>query len=183
MSEELQQDELQSLKARADQLGISYHPSIGVDKLREKVNAKLSGDESNEASGNAPEAEEVKETHNQFLLRKRKEADELVRITITCMNPNKREWESEMFTAGNSVIGTYKKVVPFDVEWHVPRVIMNMIKERQCQIFVTRRDEKGRQIREGKLIREFNVVELPPLSEKELKELGQRQAMARGTQA
>lgn len=29
-------NELDVLKERADQLGISYHPNIGVDKLREK---------------------------------------------------------------------------------------------------------------------------------------------------
>jgi hypothetical protein len=34
-------DELTSLKARADLMGITYHPSIGVDKLREKVQAAL----------------------------------------------------------------------------------------------------------------------------------------------
>ena len=30
-------DELTLLKERADLMGIKYHPSIGVDKLREKV--------------------------------------------------------------------------------------------------------------------------------------------------
>lgn len=180
-TQDLQQDELTTLKARADQLGIQYHPSIGVDKLKEKVNAKLTGDESQGPA--APEAEEEKETENQMRLRKRKEAEELVRIQVTCMNPNKREWEGEMFTVGNAVIGTHKKYVPFDVEWHVPRVIYNVMKERQCQVFVTKRDDRGRQVREGKLIREFNIAVLTPLTEKELKELAQRQAMASGTQA
>lgn len=185
MSDELQQDELQTLKARADTLGVSYHPSIGVDALKKKVNDKLTSTESEDVpADDEPEAKPAtKETENQFRLRKRKEAEELIRIQVTCMNPNKREWEGEMFTVGNSIIGTLKKMVPFDVEWHVPRAIFNAIKERQTQIFVTRRDERGRQIREGKLIREFSVAELPPLTEKELKELGQRQSMASGTQA
>ena len=34
-------DELTLLKERADLMGIKYHPSIGVDKLREKVNSVL----------------------------------------------------------------------------------------------------------------------------------------------
>ena len=38
-------DELTSLKQRADLLGLSYHPSIGLEKLREKVNAALSSQE------------------------------------------------------------------------------------------------------------------------------------------
>ena len=185
MSEELQQDELQTLKTRADQLGITYHPSISADKLRDRVNDKLAGEQDEGESVGAVQEPKApaKETENQFKLRKRKEASELVRVSVTCMNPNKREWEGELFCVGNAVIGTYKKMVPFDVEWHVPRVVLNAIKERQTQVFVTKRDERGRQIREGKLIREYNIAELPPLSEKELKELGQRQAMASGTAA
>jgi len=180
MSEELKQDELETLKARADKLGIKYHPTIGVEKLREKVTEKLQGGSSTEPE---PDAEAPKkETENQFRLRKRKEASELVRIQITCMNPNKSEWEGEVFTAGNSVVGTYKRYVPFNVEWHVERVIYNQIQQRQCQVFQTKRDERGRQVREGKLIKEFNVAVLPPLTEEELKELAQRQAMAQGKQ-
>lgn len=177
MSEETtevqEQSELETLKARADKLGIKYHPSIGVEKLREKVNEKLEGGESKEE---AP----ANETSNAKRLRKRREAEELVRVQITCMNPNKREWDGEMFTASNAVAGTHKKFVPFNVPWHVPRIILNQIKQRKCQVFVTRRDERGEKRREGQQITEFNVAELPALSEAELKELGQRQAMAAG---
>lgn len=176
--DDLQQDELQTLKARADKLDINYHPSIGADKLKDKINAKLEGGK--QESAPTQEAEPKKESDNAFRLRKRKEADELVRIQITCMNPNKAEWEGEIFCAGNTVVGTFKKYVPYNVEWHVPRIIFNQIKQRQCQIFVTKKDERGRSVREGKLIREFNVAELNPLTEKELKELSQRQAMAAG---
>lgn len=176
-SQDLQQDELATLKQRADQLGISYHPSIGVDKLKEKVNAKLSGEGGAEAGTDTATAP----SENKRRLNKRQEASELVRIQVTCMNPNKSEWEGEVFCAGNSVVGTFKKYVPFNVEWHVPRIIYNMIKQRQCQIFVTKKDERRRTVREGKLIREFNVAELPPLTKEELKDLAQRQAMANGT--
>lgn len=180
-TQDLKQDELQTLKDRADKLGIKYHPSIGVEALRDRINEKLSGEkepqDSNESSGSD---EGEAETENQFRLRKRKEASELVRVQVTCMNPHKGEWEGEIFCAGNSVVGTYKKFVPFNVEWHVPRIIYNQIVAKQCQVFQTKRDERGRQIREGKLIKEYNVAVLPPLSEQELKELGQRQAMAQG---
>lgn len=191
-NQDVQQDELTSLKKRAELLGISFHPSIGVDKLREKVNEKLAEtedsqegsqgevDEEEQAPSTTPGARKPGESTHQFRLRKRKEASELVRIQITCMNPNKKDWESEYFCAGNSVVGTFRNVVPFDVEWHVPRIIFNQIKERQCQIFVTKKTSRGRE-REGKLIREFSVAELPALTEKELKDLAQRQAMASGT--
>jgi len=201
---------LDALKERAKTLGISFHPSIGEDKLAEKIKEALSDKPAvndpdpdageNEGTGDstttkpAPasvgedsEFSDAKaskdETKDGQRRRKQREASELVRVIVTCMNPNKREYDGEIFCAGNRVIGTHKKFVPFDVEYHVPRVIYNMIKERQCQVFVTRRDDKGRQIREGKLIREFNVTVLDPLTQTELTELAQRQAMANGTAA
>lgn len=193
MSEDTEvQSSLEALKARADILGVKYHPSIGEEKLQEKVqealldkvpandSASVGGEDvklSKYADGNAPKAE----TLGQQRQRKQKEASELIRVQVTCMNPNKREYDGEIFCAGNRVIGTIKKYVPFDVEYHVPRVIFNMIKHRMCQVFVSKRDDKGRQIREGKLIREFNITVLDPLTQTELNELAQRQAMAKGT--
>ncbi|TNF01487.1 MAG: hypothetical protein EP328_00015 [Gammaproteobacteria bacterium] len=167
--------ELESLKERADLMGISYHPNIGVDKLREKVAEALKSSEP------PVPAEPAELSPAQLRHKKKKEATELVRIRITCMNPTKREWEGELFTAGNSLVGSHTKYVPFGVEWHVPRIIYNQIKQRQCQIFITKKDARGNSTRHGKLIKEFGIEELPNLSEKELKELAQRQAMAAGT--
>ena len=184
--------EREDLEAQATTLGINFHPNISDEKLLERVKeAKADdgkGDENKTASAPAgdpktPAANDGEETQNQFRVRKQREAAELVRVQVTCMNPNKREWDGEVFTVGNRVIGTFKKYVPFDVEWHVPRAIFNVLKDRECQIFVSKKDERGRQKREGKLIKEFNVVELPKLTEEELKDLAQRQAMANGTAA
>lgn len=165
------QDELEVLKARADKMGISYHPSIGVEKLRAKINETLESDE-------AP----VEETESQRRLRLRREAAALVRVRVTCMNPSKREWDGEIFTASNAVVGTFKRYVPFNAEdgWHVERMILNQMKQRKCQVFHTVKDSRGNRTRQGKLIPEFAIEELPPLTEKELKELAQRQAMAAG---
>lgn len=168
---------LESLKARADKMGINYHPSIGEEKLSQKINEKLDG-----VKDDAPAEKAAPASDNERRKQVRDNAAQLVRVQLTCMNPNKSEWEGEMFSAGNSITGTYKRYVPFNVEWHVPRIILNTIKERQVQIFQSKRDERGRQIREGKLIKEFNVAELTPLTKEELKNLAQRQAMASGTQ-
>lgn len=172
---ELPQDELTALKARADLMGVSYHPSIGLEKLREKVNAAMS-----------PPAEKTPvvlskavETVNEAKLRLRKECSKLVRLRLTCMNPAKKEWEGEIFTCGNSVVGTFTKYVPFnnDEGWHVPQIIVNMLEERKCQVFYTAVDSRGNKSRKGKLIKEFAVEILPDLSPSELHDLAQRQAM------
>ena len=59
--------------------------------------------------------------------------------------------------------------------------INQQLLQRQCQVFYTKKDSKGNKSRVGKLIKEFSVEVLPPLTERELKDLAQRQAMANGT--
>ena len=110
-----------------------------------------------------------------------KSASELMRIRVTCMNPAKKEWEGEIFTVGNAVVGTFKKYVPFNADegWHVPRIIYEQLKDRECQVFTTVRDSRGNSTRKGKLIKEFAIEVLPNLTEEEIKELAQRQAMAK----
>jgi hypothetical protein len=199
-------DEFTALKARADQIGLKYHPNIGLDTLRERVKealaspgpvvnepepapvAEAQGDLEDAPVANAPSVNAlqvsiapVEETAAQRRFRKKREANELIRIRIQCMNPNKKEWEGELFTAGNSVIGSFTKFVPFDVEdgWHVPRIIYNQIVQRQCQVFTTTTDSRGNKVRTGKLIREFAIEILPQLTTDELHDLAQRQAMAK----
>ena len=179
---ELTQDELTTLKARADMLGISYHPSIGVEKLKAKIEAKLSDvpEEPSEEEAPAPAPKVVKETEGQKRQRLRKHAAELIRIRLTCMNPAKREWEGEIITAGNSAVGTFKKYVPFNADegWHVPRIIYNQLVARECQVFTSVRDSRGNMTRKGKTIKEFAIEVLPQLTKDELDELARRQAMA-----
>ena len=98
------------------------------------------------------------------------------------MNPAKKEWEGEIFTVSNNAVGTVKRYVPFNTEdgWHVEHILLEQLRERQCQIFVTEKDSRGNKVRKGKLIREFAIEVLDPLTKEELAELAQRQAMARG---
>lgn len=170
------QDELSALKNRADLLGIKYHPTISVAKLREKVNGEVV-DSVVEAKVTTPEVE----SDNQRRIRIRREAGELVRIRVSCMNPAKKEWDGEIFSAGNGLVGSFTKYVPFnnDEGWHVPRIILNMMQERNCQIFVSSKDSRGNTIRKGKQIKEFAIEVLPNLTPEELQELAQRQAMAK----
>jgi hypothetical protein len=165
-------DELTALKERADLLGVKYHPSISLEKLKDKVNAALAPSEE--------EAQAAVVQDSRGAMQRR--ASELVRIRVTCMNPAKKEWEGEIFTVGNSAVGTFKKYVPFNADegWHVPRIIYEQLIQRQCQIFYASKDSKGNAIRKAKLIKEFAVEVLPPLTEKELKDLAQRQLMAKG---
>lgn len=178
-------NELELLKGRADRLGVKYHPNIGVDALREKVQKAMNLDKEikdekmdareKHAQGKTLSKAEIASIERENLQR---EANRLVRVEIACMNPNKREWQGEIFTVANGKIGTIKKFVPFNVPFHVPQAILNMIKERQCQIFETAKDSRGNKTRKGKLIKEFAINELKPLTERELRDLAAAQAAA-----
>ena len=96
------------------------------------------------------------------------------------MNPAKQAWEGEVFTVGNDAIGTVRKYVPFNADngYHVPHIIYEQLLERQCPILVPVTDPvTGFKTSRIKLVREFNVVVLPQLTESELAELARQQAV------
>lgn len=172
--------ELENLKSRAEKLGVKFHPSISAEKLREKIKAHQADGEG-EAGEAEPKAEDTTENPSLKKLRLKREALKLVRVRITCMNPAKKEWEGEIITVANNAVGTVKRYVPFNTEdgWHVEHILLEQLRQRQCQIFVTEKDSRGNKVRKGKLIREFAIEVLNPLTEEELAELAQRQALAK----
>jgi len=173
--------ELEALKNQAKQLGVQFHPNIKAEKLREKIKdaAAKPDDESRPEVNDTPDPQAKKTVTKRDHLQA---AGRLRRVRITCMNPAKSEWEGEIFTAGNSVVGNFRKYVPFEKEWHVPQIILNMIEDRKYQTFYTIKDKRtGQRGRKGKIVKEFSIEILPDLDEKELKSLAQRQAMANGT--
>lgn len=173
-------DELNLLKERADRMGIPYSPKIGAEKLAQKINDALAEDLP-ETVEEAPVVKAKEETALQRRRRLRKEANKLVRVRITCMNPNKREWKGEFFMFSNSIVGSINKFVPFNAEdgWHVPQSVLGVIRDRECQIFTTVKTSRGVSVRKGRLIKEFAIEELPPLTQKELDELARVQAMSK----
>ena len=185
-----QTTELDALKARAETMGLKFHPSISLEKLRERVEAALNGkapaedDEATEDDTEGKEAAPVKLTPQQMQRKMYDECMRLVRVNITCMNPNKREYEGDIFATGNSLIGTVKKFIPFNTVdgYHVPKILLDVIREKKCQIFVTVK-RRGVEMREPKLINEFAIAELPPLTPEELNELARRQAVANGQES
>jgi hypothetical protein len=219
--EEVEQTELDKLKEYATGLGIEFHPNIGLEKLKERIDAAFPAPavvaeepveeeipapsqlaaqtptitaeslsravaDTQLAAGLAEQklAEHVVETKDAKRFRQRKEATALVRVNVMNMNPFRKEWEGDTYCVGNGVIGTIKRYVPFNTDWHVERALLNVMEERKCQIFTTRKDPRtGQEVKTPRTIKELQIAILPPLTEKELKELAQRQAMAAGTQA
>jgi len=187
-------DELTTLKARADKMDIKYHPKIGVDKLREKVNKELADPEASTSSETAKPTEKttkvspVKDDKKYYLTAeeygvknkksKRLAASRLVRVRITCMNPNKTELEGEIISVGSARLGTHKKYILFNTEdgYHIPEIIYNHLKQSKCTIFHTVKDRRGMKVRKGKLVPEYAIEVLDPLTPEEIKNLALRQA-------
>lgn len=177
-----QQSEREALEQRATLLGINYHTNISTDKLRERVNAKISG-ASTEASedGNAPSNPAVgiaKESPEAKRSRKRKEASVLVRVRIHCNDPAKKDWPGEYITVGNNVVGTFRKYIPYNLDepYQIPRIIINALREKRVQVFATKKGKHGIPTRESKSIAAYTIEELPQLTEEELSDLARSQA-------
>jgi len=186
---EAELDELATLKARADLMGIRYNPKISVEKLKLKIEGKLSDIEEVKPVPMATltkkdELSEAEFDAEQATLR-RSNAGKLVRVRVTCMNPNKKDWDGEIISVGSAKIGTFKKFVKFNADdgWHIPFIIYEYLKEKKCSVFYTVNDERGQKIRKARLVNEFSLEVLPALTDAELKDLAIKQAMEAGNAA
>jgi len=108
----------------------------------------------------------------------RKEATRQVRVIVTCKDPAKQNWEGEIITVGNDVIGDIKKYVPFNIEegYHIPQIIYNMLKDRECTIFVNKKGKDGKYVQTAKIIKAHSVEVLPDLTQEELDALAAEQS-------
>lgn len=183
MSEDVQkpQDELTLLKQRATQMGITFSPNIGIETLRQRINDKMEGKDEEaepepETQTGDKDTEEAKLTPAQYRQMKKREAEKLIRVRITNMNPQKTDLPGEVFTVANGVVGTIRKYVPFggeaaEVGYHVPQIILNMLKRRKFYSVTTKRDDKGRPYQVKQERNEFAIEILEPLTQEELEKL------------
>lgn len=194
--------ELDLLKEQASRLHITFHPNIKEDALKAKI-AEFSASSETIPTETKPSQKDIElnaarlaqinasdtgvlvETLKENTIRRRAEAQRLVRVRVACMNPNKKDWTGEILTVSNNLVGSLKKYIPFNNEegWHIPYMMYLHLKERQCQIFIKEKARNGMMVAKGKLIKEFNVELLEPLTGEEIKALATRQAMAKGEAA
>lgn len=189
---ETQEDKVEWLRDRCDELNINFHHKAGYDKLTslllehynksEEVVEEQQPTEENQENWEVADLKftsidrYVDETETQFKERKRKEASKLIRVRIACMNPMKSEWEGEIFTFANDIT-TIRRMVPFDVETHVELAILNMIRDRKYQRFANKKKAGlgGVESSTGSLVPEFAIEQLEPLTSAELKQLAHTQ--------
>lgn len=175
--------EREALKARCQLLGIQTQGNQSNETLRALIRAKQ--DEMDAAVRQAnpaafDEAVETSEGRTPSLREYLKtEALKLVRVRISCMNPQLAKMGSVIITTGNEYTGTVRKVVFFGEKtengYHIPQIILNVLQRRKFQQVVEERNHKGHLVPRARWMKEFNIEILPPLTQKELNALKDRQ--------
>lgn len=158
--------ELQLLKEKAGALGVEYKANVSSKTLSKLIKEFEEQEEQEDGL-----------TDNERIQKTMEEATKLVRVIITPMDSSKRDYQGDVFSAGNAVVPTMTKYIPFGVEWHVPQIILNTIKEKVINRFIAKKDERGREYREYQEVRAYSIQELPPLTKEELEELAKSQEM------
>lgn len=210
-----QPTELQLLKERAQLMGISHSPNIGVEALRAKIDAAREGLPDPGEGTPSASTEELAQltagvnppavvnqpkvitertappllTDKQLMQAEREkqwaEQLALVRIRITCLNPAKKELQGEVITVANDFVGTVKKFIPFgeatDSGYHIPQILLTELQSRQFNQIKTKKGIGPGQVEiQQRLVKEFAIEILPPLSQEEMQQLANQQAAAAG---
>ena len=186
-------NELDMLMKKADQLGVTYRSNIGIETLRAKINAKLN-DEPEELDDEGEEEQQKAAPKKKAMTkaeiiqaerdRQAKEQMALVRVRIACLNPAKREIKGEIITVANRFVGTVRKFVPFgeatDEGYHVPRILLKELKSRKFNSVTTRKGPNGQMLPVQRMVPEFSIEELEPLTQDQINKLAAAQAAAAG---
>lgn len=131
------QEELHTIKAQLDMLGVKYHHNAKLETLQNLLKDTLETKE----SAKAPTATARKSVREEIL--------KPVLVKINCVNPRKSSWRGEYFYFGNSVVGRCKDFVPYNTGedpepvW-LPKMLVEVLKERRfLSTFELKRSEVG----------------------------------------
>lgn len=181
-----QPSRLESLKAKADKLGIKYKSNISETALAKKIDSVLSDestakDESDEVDESEQDDEEKEEEAPKpkklDKASERKRSQKLIRVIVRPLDPRRTQLDGELVMTGNSAIGTTGKFVPFNVEagFHIPEIIYNTLKDRTFTEFYTVEDKDGNEHTKSRQKKAFIIEVLDPLTEAEVQEIKIRQ--------
>lgn len=173
----------------ADELGISYHHNANDATIKKLIDAHR---EENPTMVRPPQMapnesiepmteEEWKAKNPNEVMDKRRQCARLIRCRIQNLNPAKKEWPGEIISVGSAKLGTFKKFVPFNTgePYHLPKIIFDVLKDKQCTFFKTEKDDRGNNVRKGYLSNEYALEVLDPLTAEELEDLKKQQALAK----
>lgn len=177
MTDDVEVSELETLKAQADVMGIKYGENIGVETLRKRIadrlgnaDIKYAEEESTEnASKPVPKTPDIKAIRDDAL--------RLIRVRVVPMDSNKRDYQGDVFSAGNNAVPTVKRYIPFNEITHIENILYKQLKAKKYLYFVSKKHPNGVESRESRSANAYNIEVLPPLTPAELEELKKSQLM------
>lgn len=174
--QEVQANEREYWKQRADLMGIQYAKNITLEKLKELVQQKM-------AEPVGTKGRVTVEKYAPEVAQMRDNALSLVRFKIRMLDPMKQGWTGMWVTVGNDNLTPIKRAIYFiDEPWHAERIIVEYLKSMHYYLRpMNQIQQKGQPLpRTAKKLPMFEITELPPLTEEELKALAEQQ-QANGT--
>ena len=182
--------ELDDVKAELEANGIKLHHKTGEAKYRSTLEAVLNGTYVEEAAPTVTEepvkeaAAPVQKKSVDEVLTVEQKALKLVRIKVSPNDPGMSSYPGMIFTVCSDLINNgraVKKFVPFNNEdgWHVPHIIYEQILNAEKQKFKQVRMPNGEKQLQAYQAKMYNVEVLPPLTPDELEKLAAAQT-ARG---
>jgi len=122
------------------------------------------------------------ETNQEIRDRLQKDVLRLVRCRIYNMNPSKADLKGEIVTVANRFIGTIRKMIPFgeatDNGYHIPLILLTELQSRKFQQLRPKKVRGVEQAPERRMVPEYNIEIMEPLTKKELRELANKQSAA-----
>lgn len=171
---------LDNLKLQADSLGVKYSPTIGQETLAKRVNEaileKIENTRKVAVKRTAPKNEE--ESLADERSRKYKAATRLVRVQATCFDVRRKDKKGEYIMGGNALVGTIRKYIEFGVPWHMPKILVDLMKEREHQEWINGKTQFGITQKISRMVKTYAVQDLDVLTTVELKNLADQQALA-----
>ena len=182
---------IEMLKERAKLLGLKHSPNIGEEALAKKIQDHLEGTQGLADTEEVAQAAVQEEqgapalTVEDLRASARKNAQKLIRVNIVPNDPQRAQLQGELIYTGNNQIGTIGKYVPYGTVqgYHIPQMIYDILKARTYTHFMMRKDQYKNEVAYPIQRPAYNIEILPNLTEKEIKRIADRQAMARRHEA
>ena len=169
------EDKLSKLKLIAKEQGIEFSGNIGFEALTKKI----------EEATDKVEITKAKLTPNQIREELKKKSNK-IRVQVQCLNPDKSQVPGEIFSLQNRYMKKLSQYIPYgevtENGYHVYEIIVDHLKSRKFMSKSKKKPRGQNGIQKGKLLNEFAITVLPPLTQKELDELALKQQAAERTE-
>jgi hypothetical protein len=161
-------NDLESVRARAKELGVSYHPAQKAETILANIEEFL--------ANKLPDAPKP-ESSAQMLKRLQESSLALIPVTVTSMDPADAGIPSVMISVGNKVLGQVSKVIPFGHKWYMPKILVEELEAKRFIRSSMVPMPGGKERLDQQWIPKYAVIRHPMPTQQELDELAKQQAL------